>query len=102
MARKPTSRKRTPAPGKDSSITDSIVLRNPQKWRVVTARKLPPNQSDRKRGTAREVPEIRLSGAWLKHVGFPKNRRYMISADRPFETLILQADPMQAKPRRRR
>jgi len=54
------------------------------------------------RTTSRYVPQIRLSGAWLERVGFPKGRHYLISADRPFETIILQAAQQEDKNRRRR
>jgi hypothetical protein len=37
-----------------------------------------------------EVPEIRLSGAWLERIGFPKGARYLISVEREFRTIILQ------------
>jgi hypothetical protein len=70
----------------------------PRSWRVVTARVLRARASD-PRGPRREVPEIRLSGAWLERVGFPKGRRYLISADRAFETIYLQADPKERKRR---
>jgi len=39
---------------------------------------------------ASEVPEIRLSGLWLERVGFPKGN--LLSADRSFATIYLQAD----------
>lgn len=48
------------------------------------------------------MPEIRLSGEWLARVGFPKGRRYLISADRDIETIYLQADVSDAKVRKRR
>ena len=54
-----------------------------------------------RRTPRREVPEIRLSGAWLARVGFPKGRRYLISADREIETIYLQAEPAE-KVRRQR
>ena len=69
------------------------TFRLPQSSRVVTSRKL--RTSDDDRGPPqprREVPEIRLSGAWLERIGFVKGRRYLISADREIETIYLQAD----------
>jgi hypothetical protein len=54
------------------------------------------------RTTPRYVPQIRLSGAWLERVGFPKGRRYLISVDRPFETIILHAAQHEDTSRRRR
>jgi hypothetical protein len=75
----------------------------PRTWRVVTSRALRPRVSDASaRARKRDVPEIRLSGAWLARVGFPKGRRYLISADASFETIYLQADLPDAKDRRRR
>ena len=38
----------------------------------------------------REVSEIRLSGAWLKRVGFPKGTRFLISVEKAFRTIIWQ------------
>jgi hypothetical protein len=68
-----------------------------------SCRKLRASDADlSRRGPRREVPEIRLSGAWLARVGFPKGRRYLISADRAFETIYLQADADERKIRSRR
>jgi hypothetical protein len=47
---------------------------------------------DRGPATRREVPEIRLSGAWLERIGFPKGARYLISVEREFRTIILQGE----------
>ena len=54
-----------------------------------------------RRTPRREVPEIRLSGAWLERIGFPKGRRYLISVDAPIETIYLQAEPAKATRKRR-
>jgi len=97
MPRKPPSRPRAPAHAKRPPIAAPIAapstrIRLPRSWRVVTSRKLRASDADlARRGSRREVPEIRLSGAWLERVGFPKGRRYLISADRAFETIYLQA-----------
>jgi len=104
MPRKPVSRPRAPARAKRSPIApaSSTRVRLPRSWRAVAARKLRASDADLARRTPRrEVPEIRLSGAWLERVGFPKGRRYLISADREIETIYLQAEPI-AKPVRRR
>jgi hypothetical protein len=45
------------------------------------------------RWRAPRVPEIRLSGAWLERIGFPKGRRYLISVDRQIETIYLRPRP---------
>ena len=45
---------------------------------------------ERSRTARREVPEIRLSGAWLERIGFPAGRNYLISVEREFRTIILQ------------
>jgi hypothetical protein len=66
----------------------------------VTARLLRARSGDRREATRREVPEIRLSGAWLERIGFPKGRRYLISVDRQIETIYLQAEAVRA-PRKR-
>ena len=103
MPRKPVSRPRAPARAKRPPIApaSSTRLHLPRSWRVVTARKLRATDVDLAHRTPRrEVPEIRLSGAWLERVGFPKGRRYLISADREIETIYLQAE-METKKRRR-
>jgi hypothetical protein len=41
-------------------------------------------------------------GAWLERVGFPKVRRYLISAYGAFETIYLQAEAKKAPERKRR
>src|SRR5689334_13633236 len=103
MARKPISRPRVSARAKRPSIGASTRLRLPRSWRVVTTRKLRATEADLERRTPRrEVPEIRLSGAWLERIGFPKGRRYLISVDAPIETIYLQAEPIDEKARRRR
>jgi hypothetical protein len=66
----------------------------------VTARLLRARSGDRRAGARREVPEIRLSGAWLERIGFPKGRRYLISVDRQIETIYLQAEAVRS-PRKR-
>jgi hypothetical protein len=103
MARKPISRARTPARSKGPPIESSTRVRMPASWRVVTARKLRASEIEQqRRSPRREVPEIRLSGAWLERIGFPKGRRYLISVDKPIETIYLQAEPIDAKKSRRR
>ena len=86
---------RKPAPtshrAQHSNATSASRIRLPSSTRHVTARLLRPRAGDRSRTTRREVPEIRLSGAWLARVGFPKGAEYLISADREFRTIILQA-----------
>jgi hypothetical protein len=52
------------------------------------------------RAARREVPEIRLSGAWLERIGFPKGARYLISVEREFHTIILQGSFEKARSRR--
>ena len=105
MTRKPLSRTRVPARAKRPPIAKPVTTRIhlPRSWRVVTSRKLRASDADLARQRARrEVPEIRLSGEWLARVGFPKGRRYLISADRDIETIYLQADVSDAKVRKRR
>lgn len=105
MARKPLSRTRAPERAKHPSIAEPATTRLhlPRSWRVVTSRKLRASDADLARGRARrEVPEIRLSGAWLERIGFPKGRRYLISADRSLKEIYLQADEAETKTRRRR
>ena len=76
-------------------------LHLPQSHRTITSRKLRNTPSERaQRAPRREVPEIRLSGAWLDRIGFVKGRRYLISVDREIETIYLSADI--AEPARRK
>jgi hypothetical protein len=103
MARKPVSRTHAPVRVKRPPIAVSTRIRLPRSWRVVTARKLRTTETEQQsRSPPREVPEIRLSGAWLERIGFPKGRRYLISVDRPIETIYLQAEPIEPKKSRRR
>jgi hypothetical protein len=104
MARKPLSRTRAPARAKHPPIASVPTrLHLPRSRRVVTSRKLRASDADlSRRGPRREVPEIRLSGAWLDRVGFVKGRGYLISVDREIDTIYLQADYEQTKGRRRR
>jgi hypothetical protein len=105
MARKPLSRTHAPARTKRPPIVPPVTTRLhlPRTWRNVTARKLRASEADRtQHGARREVPEIRLSGAWLERVGFPKGRRYLISADRAFQTIYLQAEVTKPPTRQRR
>jgi hypothetical protein len=105
MTRKPLSRTRAPARTKRPSIAPNATtrLRLPRTWRLVTSRKLRASEADRaERRAPREVPEIRLSGAWLERVGFPKGRRYLISVDREIETIYLQAEATPPRSRKRR
>ena len=85
---------RKPAPtshrAQHSDATSASRIRLPASTRHVTARLLRPRVSERARTARREVPEIRLSGAWLERIGFPKGARYLISVEREFRTIILQ------------
>lgn len=103
MPRKPVKAARTSTRAKRPSNIPLPRIRVPRQWRVVTAQlvhvRTPGNSA---RTTERHVPQIRLSGAWLERVGFPKGRRYLISVDRPFETIILQAAQQEDTSRRRR
>ena len=102
MARKPSKPSRTSSRNTRSTSDDTTPqLRLGQSSRTVTSRALPPRQSD-DAGTRREVPEIRLSGVWLERVGFPKGTRYLISIDKAFREIILQAMEAAPKVRRRR
>jgi hypothetical protein len=79
-------------------------LHLPQSHRTITSRKLTNTPSERaQRAPRREVPEIRLSGAWLDRIGFVRGRRYLISVDREIETIYLSAEaerPVRRKARR--
>ena len=105
MTRKTNSRTHTP-PRVDTRATretraPKIRLRLPRSRRVVTARLLARSEEDRKSGTPRRnVPEIRLSGAWLDRIGFAKGRRYLISVDRGIETIYLQAEAVRTSRKR--
>jgi len=102
MARKPSKPSRTSSRDHRPHTEDTTPqLRLGQSSRTVTSRALPPRQSD-DASTHREVPEIRLSGVWLERVGFPKGARYLISIDKAFREIILQAMDAAPKIRRRR
>jgi hypothetical protein len=101
MARKPRQPARASHRAQRPSTTPATRIRLPSSSRTVTARLLRPRAGDaRSRTTRREVPEIRLSGAWLERIGFPKGARYLISVEREFRTIILQGS--FEKERRRR
>lgn len=71
--------------------THPATIRIPRSWRVVTLRVV----STRTRGDSLErccVPQIRLSGAWLEEIGFPEGTRYLLSVNREFREIILQAE----------
>ena len=90
MARKPRQPTRASHRAQRPSTTSATRIRLPSSWRNVTARLLRPRASERSRTSRREVPEIRLSGAWLERIGFPIGREYLISVEREFRTIILQ------------
>lgn len=92
MARKPRKPSRSRAHPKRSSNAASTRVRTPSQWRVVTSRAIESRTPGRSGARRRHsVPQIRLSGAWLERLGFPSGTRYLISAEREFRTLILQA-----------
>jgi len=103
MARKPINSSHAPIRAKRQPIAAQPRIRAPSSWRFVTARLLRTRDADKRtRAPRREVPEIRLSGAWLERVGFPKGTRYLISVELPFQTIILQASHDKPSARRRR
>jgi hypothetical protein len=103
MPRKPVKPSRASKRAKRPSDIPPQRIRIPRQWRVVTAQLVHVRTPGKSARTApRYVPQIRLSGAWLERVGFPKGRGYLISVDRPFETIILQAAHDEDKIRRRR
>lgn len=101
MARKPRQPARASHRAQRPSTTPATRIRLPSSWRNVTARPLRPSADERTRTARREVPEIRLSGAWLERIGFPIGAEYLISADRKFRTIILQGSFEKSPPRRR-
>ncbi len=93
MSRKPVSRSRASTRAKRTHANARTELHLPQSRRTITARKLRNTPSERaQHAPRREVPEIRLSGAWLDRIGFVKGRRYLISVDREIDTIYLQAE----------
>ena len=101
MARKPRQPARASHRAQRPSTTPATRIRLPSSWRNVTARRLRPRTGERTRTARREVPEIRLSGAWLERIGFPVGRRYLISVEKEFRTLILQGSFDDDRRRRR-
>lgn len=91
MARKTKSR--APRDGLD------VELHLPRSWRTITARPLRARGRDSRDAPVREVPEIRLSGAWLARIGFVARLRYLISVDRGIESIYLQADAVRTRKR---
>jgi hypothetical protein len=89
MARKPRQPARASHRAQRPSTTPATRIRLPSSWRNVTARQLL-RAGERSRTARREVPEIRLSGAWLERIGFPIGAEYLISVEREFRTIILQ------------
>ncbi len=102
MTRKSASRTHTPVRAEPTHVKARERIRLPQSWRKVTARKLGNVPSNRAQPARREVPEIRLSGAWLERIGFVKGRRYLISVDREIETIYLSAEILEPPSRKRR
>ena len=103
MTRKPTSRSQAYTRAKRTHVNARTELHLPQSRRTITSRKLRNTPSERaQRAPRREVPEIRLSGAWLDRIGFVKGRRYLISVDREIETIYLSAEiPWPVRRKRR-
>ena len=99
MARKPRQPARASHRAQRPHATPVTRIRLPSSWRNVTARLLRPRAGERTRTARREVPEIRLSGAWLERVGFPKGAEYLISVEREFRTIILQGSFEKKKSR---
>ena len=99
MARKPRQPARASHRAQRPTTTPGTRFRLPLSRRNVTARLLRPRRGERALTARREVPEIRLCGAWLERIGFPKGAEYLISIEREFRTIILQGS--FGKPRRR-
>ena len=90
MARKRSKPSRASHRANRPATQPASRIRMPSSSRIVTARVLRPRKGERTRTPRREVPEIRLSGAWLERVGFPKGADYVISVEKAFRTIILQ------------
>lgn len=102
MARKTASAStKKPTRSQRAAAAVSTKIKLPQTWRVVTARTLRPRKQDARNAPVREVPEIRLGGAWLERIGFLRGTRYLVSADRSVETIYLQVEQKTVKTRRR-
>ena len=103
MTHKSASRSRASARTERQRAKTKTELHLPQSRRTITSRKLRNTPSERaQRVPRREVPEIRLSGAWLDRIGFVKGRRYLISVDREIETIYLSAEvPWPVRQKRR-
>lgn len=92
MARKPRKPSRARSGAKRTSLAAPPRFRTPNAWRVVTARAIASAATGKSgRATLRYVPQIRLSGEWLERLGFTMGTRFLLSAEREFQTLILQA-----------
>jgi hypothetical protein len=102
MARKPVQRMRASGRHGRQHANGCTRLHLPQTQRTITARKLRNTPSEHaQHAQRREVPEIRLSGAWLERIGFVKGRRYLISVDREIDTIYLSAEIVRPERRKR-
>ena len=103
MTRKSAVRIRPPARTELQRASTLTQLHLPKSRRTITSRKLRNTPSECvQRAPRREVPEIRLSGAWLDRIGFVKGRRYLISVDREIETIYLSAEIREPARRKRK
>lgn len=86
MARKPRKPTRKSNSDKSSKIVFPPRYRAPREERVVST------QAVRVKGKRKKVPQIRLTGAWLKRLGFDRGAPFLVLADVPNEILLVLAD----------
>jgi len=88
MARKP-SKPSGASDGANRPPTPPTNIRMPSFERIVTSR--------------RNTPEIRLSGAWLERVGFPKGMPFVLMSNSDYHEIVLRSlIGLDKKVRRRR
>lgn len=89
MSRRNRARRTSASP---SSERASTRFRAPRETRVVSST---PSKSSvpSQRRTAKRIPQIRLSGAWLERIGFAPGVEYLVLADVPNQILLALARP---------
>jgi hypothetical protein len=93
MARKPRKPSRKSNLSKLPPDIFPPRFRAPREMRVVSTTTVREQDADKpNRAKVRRVPQIRLSGAWLEHVGFTRGTRFLVLADVPNQILLALVD----------
>jgi hypothetical protein len=65
----------------------------PCELRVVSATKQKTKARNGQRAAERRVPQIRISGKWLEHLGFTEGTSFLVLADVPNQILLALTAP---------